>query len=160
MMAVGKSTIGRLLSKKLGMEFADLDNTIERRESLTIKEIFDRKGEAYFRKIEENEGLNIIKNGAKIIALGGGTFINDKVREEVKKTCFSVWLDLSSTEIFKRVEKSKSRPLLLKAKSVGDIENIYSSRKKIYSLANYRIDCASKNTESIVNEIIEIYENI
>ena len=90
MMAVGKSTIGRLLSKKLGMPFEDLDTRIESRESLRISEIFNLKGEEYFRKIEENEGLNLIKEEGKIIALGGGTFINQKVREEVKKTCFSV----------------------------------------------------------------------
>jgi len=160
MMAVGKSTIGRLLSKKLGIPFEDLDNRIEKRESLTIKEIFDSKGEEYFRKIEENEGLNIIKEEGKIIALGGGTFINQKVREGVKKTCFSVWLDLSPKEIFNRIKKNKGRPLLKNAKSIKDVENIYLNRKKIYALADYRLDCVSKNAENIVNEIEKIYENI
>jgi len=160
MMAVGKSTIGRLLSKKLGIPFEDLDNRIEKRESLTIKEIFDSKGEEYFRKIEENEGLNIIKEEGKIIALGGGTFINQKVREGVKKTCFSVWLDLSPKEIFNRIKKNKGRPLLKNAKSIKDVENIYLNRKKIYALADYRLDCISKSTEEIVNKIKKIYENI
>ena len=159
-MAVGKSTIGRLLSKKLGIPFEDLDNRIEKRESLTIKEIFDSKGEEYFRKIEENEGLNIIKEEGKIIALGGGTFINQKVREGVKKTCFSVWLDLSPKEIFNRIKKNKGRPLLKNAKSIKDVENIYLNRKKIYALADYRLDCISKSTEEIVNKIKKIYENI
>ena len=160
MMAVGKSTIGRLLSKKLGMPFEDLDSRIEKRDSLKIKEIFDSKGEEYFRKIEENEGLNLIKEEGKIIALGGGTFINQKVREEVKKTCFSVWLDLASKEIFNRIKKNKARPLLMNARSIQDVENIYLNRKKIYALADYRLDCVSKSAENIVNEIEKIYENI
>ena len=160
MMAVGKSTIGRLLSKKLGMPFEDLDSRIEKRESLKIKEIFDSKGEEYFRKIEENEGLNLIKEEGKIIALGGGTFINRKVREEVKKSSFSVWLDLASKEIFNRIKKNKARPLLMNARSIQDVENIYLNRKKIYALADYRLDCVSKSAENIVNEIEKIYENI
>ena len=112
------------------------------------------------RKIEENEGLNLIKEECKIIALGGGTFINQKVREEVKKTCFSVWLDLASKEIFNRIKKNKARPLLMNARSIQDVENIYLNRKKIYALADYRLDCVSKSAENIVNEIEKIYENI
>ncbi len=160
MMGVGKSTIGRLLSKKLEMPFEDLDDRIEERESLTIKEIFDSKGEEYFRKVEENEGLNIIKEEEKIIALGGGTFINQKVREEIKKTCLSVWLDLPPEKIFDRIKRKKVRPLLMNAKSTKDVENIYLNRKKIYALADYRLDCASKSAEDLVNEVKKIYENI
>ncbi len=160
MMAVGKSTIGRLLSKKLGVPFEDLDTIIEARESLTIKKIFDLKGEKYFREIEENESLNMIKGKDKIIALGGGTFINQKVREETKKSCFSVWLDLSPEKIFARVKKNKERPLLINAKSIKDVENIYLNRKKIYALADYRLDCTSKDKEQIVSEIEKIYEGI
>ena len=161
MMGVGKSTIGRLLSKKLGISFEDLDKKIETKESLTIKEIFDSKGEEYFRKIEENEGLNLIKKEEeKIIALGGGTFINQKVRERVKKTCFSVWLDLPPEEIFNRIKKNKGRPLLMDARSIKGVENIYLNRKKIYALADYRLDCISKSKEEIADEIKKIYENI
>ncbi len=160
MMGVGKSTVGRFLSKKLEMPFEDLDSKIESVESLTIKEIFDLKGEQYFRKIEENEGLNLIKEEGKIIALGGGTFINQKIREKVKKSCFSVWLDLPPKEIFDRVKKNKGRPLLMGAKSTKDVENIYLNRKKIYALADYKLDCASKNKEEIANEIEKVYENI
>ena len=109
MMAVGKTTIGSLLSKKLGISFEDLDSTIESRESLSIKKIFDLKGEKYFRKIEEVEGLNIIKGDRKIIALGGGSFINQKIRNEIEKSSFSVWLDVAPEEIFNRIKKNQRR---------------------------------------------------
>ena len=160
MMGVGKSTIGSLLSKKLEIPFEDLDHKIETRESLTIKKIFDLKGEEYFRKIEESEGLNIIKGERKIIALGGGTFTNRKVREEVKKSSFSVWLDLAPEKIFNRIKKNKGRPLLINVKSIEEIEKIYLNRKKIYALADYRLDCASKSKEDIADQIEKIYENI
>ena len=145
MMGVGKSTIGRLLSKKLRMPFEDLDSNIESKASLTIKEIFNLKGEAYFRKLEENESIGIISKAGKVIALGGGTFVNEKVREQVKKNCFSVWLDLSPEKIFSRVKKNKRRPLLSQAKSIKDVEKIYLNRKKIYALSDYRLNCANKS---------------
>ncbi len=160
MMAVGKTTIGSLLSKKLGISFEDLDSTIESRESLSIKKIFDLKGEKYFRKIEEVEGLNIIKGDRKIIALGGGSFINQKIRNEIEKSSFSVWLDVAPEEIFNRIKKNKARPLLINAKSVEDVEKIYLNRKKIYALADYRLDCSSKSKEQITDEIIKKYESI
>ncbi len=160
MMGVGKSTIGRFLSKKLGMPFIDLDTQIERRESIKIKEIFDLKGENYFRQIEEKECLKIVKGSGKIIALGGGTFINKKVRKIIKNLCFSVWLDLSPEKIFLRIKKNKRRPLLINAKSIKDVEKIYLNRKKIYALADCRINCSLKNTSQIVNKINKIYEDI
>ena len=160
MMAVGKSTIGRLLSKKLAIPFEDLDKRIEKIESLSIKKIFEIKGENYFRKIEESECLKIINEKNKIIALGGGAFMNQRVRDEIKKSCFSVWLDLSPEKIFARIKANEERPLLKNAKSVNDVENIYLSRKKIYSLANYKLDCDSKSKEQILVEIEKVYENI
>ncbi len=160
MMGVGKSTIGRLLSKKLGLPFEDLDEKIVKKESLSIKEIFDLKGEKYFRKIEEIESLKIIADKDKIVALGGGTFINAKIREETKKCCFTVWLDLEPEQIFNRVKRNKERPLLINANSVNDIEKIYLDRKKIYALADCKVDCSSKNLEQIVGEVVKIYENI
>ena len=160
MMGVGKTTIGNLLSKKLKIPFEDLDSKIETKESLTINEIFDLKGEKYFRKIEEEEGLKTLEIGGKIIALGGGTFINKNVREKVKRLSLSIWLDLSPQEIFKRINKNKGRPLLLNANSITGVENIYLNRKKIYALADYKLDCALKSKNEIVREIEKIYETI
>ena len=117
MMGVGKSTIGKYLSKKLKIPFEDLDRRIEKLESLSISQIFEYKGESYFRKIEENVSLKMIKKKPKVIALGGGAFINPRIRRNVKKSCLSIWLDLLPKEIFNRVKKNKKRrPLLKKSK--------------------------------------------
>ncbi len=160
MMGVGKSTIGRLLSIKLGIPFEDLDRIIEKSENLKINEIFRSKGEAYFRKIEEKECLKVIKKKGRIIALGGGTFMNEIIRKNIINKSLTVWLNLPQDEIFKRVKKSKKRPLLANVKSKKDVEKIYLKRKKIYSLADFELDCKFKNKKQIVNEIKIIYENI
>tara|TARA_Y100001936_G_C16046187_1_gene654779 strand:- start:1000 stop:1509 length:510 start_codon:yes stop_codon:yes gene_type:complete len=160
MMGVGKSTIGRLLSKKLDIPFEDLDRSIEKMQNLKISEIFRSKGEAYFRKIEEKECLKIIKKKGRIIALGGGTFMNERIRKNIMNKSLTVWLNLPPDEIFNRIKKNKKRPLLANAKSKKDVEKIYLKRKKIYSLADFELNCKFKNKEQIVNEIKIIYENI
>ena len=160
MMGVGKSTVGKFLSKKLDLPFKDLDREIENLESLTISEIFNFKGEPYFRRLEEREVLKIVKERGRVIALGGGTFMNQKVRKNIKKTCFTVWLDLPPEKIFKRVKKNNRRPLLSQAKSIKDVEKIYLNRKKIYALSDYRLNCANKSIKQMVNEIEKIYENL
>ncbi len=157
MMGVGKSTIGRLLSKKLKMTFIDLDHEIEKTAGLKVVEIFKIKGEEYFRKIEEKECIKVVKKESRIIAFGGGTFLNEKVRSIVKKTSFSIWLNVSPEIIFKRIKKNKRRPLLTNAKSKKDVEKIYLNRKKIYSYADYELNCYSKSKKQIVEEIHKIY---
>jgi len=159
MMASGKSIIGKSLSKKLGMQFVDTDDVIEKRLSLSITKIFKIKGESFFRKIEEEESIKLVKKEGLVIALGGGTFMNNIIRENIKKSSFSVWLDLNSDEVFKRARMNKKRPLLYN-NSEDDFKKLYEERKKIYSLANCRIDCNSKNKNEIAEEIKKLYESI
>ena len=99
MMGVGKSTIGKRLAKKLGLKFIDLDKIIEKREGTTIKDIFNTKGEDYFRKIEKRTALQEFKKSNNVIALGGGAFMNKDIRKEVEISGVSFWLDLSLIHI-------------------------------------------------------------
>ena len=78
MMGVGKSAIGKIISKKINMNFFDIDKIIENSYRLKIKDIFKIKGEDFFRKLEENETLNILEKKNSIISLGGGAFVNKK----------------------------------------------------------------------------------
>jgi len=160
MMGVGKSTLGKILSKELDMTFGDVDKIIEKKLSLSISEIFKIKGERFFRQIEEIESLKLIKKKNLIIALGGGAFINKKIRKHIKKFSISIWLDLSSENIYQRVNRSKRRPLLSNIKNREDIETIYKERRKIYSKADYKINCNGKKKGEVVKKIKEIYENI
>jgi shikimate kinase len=160
MMGVGKSTIGQDLAGKLDMQFKDIDKIIEEKLSLSIADIFEKKGEAFFRKIEEEETLNHIKEKNAVVALGGGAFMSEKIRENTKKLCISVWLDLEPKHLFPRIKVNKRRPLLNSKSSEQDLKNLYEKRKKTYSLANYKIDCNLKTRNEVVKEILKIYESI
>ena len=159
MMGTGKSTIGNSLSKKLKKEFIDIDYIIEEKLSLSIFQIFQDKGEKFFRKIEEEESMKYLKKNGAIIALGGGAFINKKIRKYVKENSFSVWLDLDNSKLFKKLENNKKRPLLENI-SEKDFKKLHDERKKVYSLADFKINCDSKSKDQIVKEIEKIYENI
>ena len=158
MMGSGKTTIGKSLSRRLEMGFADIDAIIEKKVGLSISEIFEMKGEKAFREEEEKESKKILKKTNLIIALGGGAFINENIRNEIKKSSVSVWLDLDIKMLYKRVKESKKRPLL-KNSSEEELIKIYNSRKKIYSLADFKVECSSKNKEQIITEVLQIYED-
>jgi len=160
MMGVGKSTIGKYLSNKLNVQFKDIDVIVEKKLELSIPEIFEKKGEEFFRKIEEEISLDCVKEQNLVVALGGGAFMNKKIRENTKKLCVSIWLDLNFEELFKRIKMNKRRPLLNSNNSRKDVEKIYEKRKETYALADYKVDCNLKSREEIAKEILKIYENI
>ena len=102
MMGVGKSTIGRLLAKRLKVKFIDVDKVIEKKEKKSIKRIFNENGEVYFRKLEERVTFKILKNKKKVIALGGGAFMNKEIREKILMSCISFWLKVDLNSLIKR----------------------------------------------------------
>jgi len=156
MMGSGKTTIGKSLSQRLNMQFADIDDIIEKKNGLSISAIFEQRGEKTFRQEEEEESKNAIKRSNIIIALGGGAFINENIRDEIKKNSVSIWLDLDVEILYKRVNLSQKRPLL-KNSSKENLKKIYNDRKRIYSLADFKIQCTLKNKDQIINEIVKIY---
>ena len=158
-MGVGKSTIGKKLSKKLQLKFIDIDQIIEQKEKTTIKEIFKNKGESYFRKIEKKTILEELKKNNLVIALGGGAFINNSIRKKIKNSSISFWLDLSIKSILRRLRNIKKRPLLNENNLEETMNTIYSERKKIYNESDFRIKCNSMNIEEIVNKITKLYES-
>ena len=158
-MGVGKSTIGKKLAKKLKRKFVDIDKIIEIKEKNTIKEIFENKGEDYFRKIEKKITLEELKKNNLVMALGGGAFINTSIRRKIKSSCLSFWLDLTVESLLTRLKNVKKRPLLDQDKLEQSINKIYSERKKIYNESNFRIKCNSMDKDEIVYKIIELYES-
>ena len=159
MMGVGKSTIGRLLAKRLKVKFIDVDKVIEKKEQKSIKKIFEDDGEKYFRKLEEKITFKTLKNKEAVIALGGGAFINSEIREKILKSCKSVWLKVDLNKLINRYKRNNRRPLIDKKKLDTDVKKIYQSRKKIYSLANFRINCDNMSKAQIVEKILVFYEN-
>ena len=158
MMAVGKTTIGRFVAKKLKSQFIDTDSNIEKSNSMTIKEIFDKKGEKFFRSEEKKEVLKSIKKNSCVIALGGGAFMNKTIREVVLKNAISIWLDSNIKILNKRINWNNKRPLLGKNNNEKKLNKLYEERKKIYELAKYKIKCDEISRNDIVRKIIILYE--
>ena len=158
MMGVGKSTIGKRVASKLSFNFIDIDQIIEQKEGCSINLIFKKKGENYFRKLENDITLSQLKKNKSVIALGGGAFLNRNIRRETKKICLSFWLDLSTDEIINRLKKSKKRPLLFKKNLVETINKIYLERKRTYNESSFRVRCNFLKPEEIVDKIILFYE--
>ena len=157
-MAVGKTTIGKIVAKKQKLEFVDIDANIEEKCFMKISEIFKKKGEKFFRIEEEKEVLKSLKKSNCIIALGGGAFINKNVRNNVLKNSISVWLDINLKALNKRIKWNKKRPLLNKENNKEIINKLYSERKNIYKLANHKINCDEFSKEEIAKKIIIFYE--
>ncbi len=158
MMGVGKSTLGKIVAKKQGLNFIDTDKNIEKKCLMKISEIFKKKGEEYFRSQEEKEVLEVLKENESVIALGGGAFINKKIREKILKDCLSIWLDVNLNTLNKRVKWNQNRPLLNKKNSQNAINKLYSERKNIYKLADFKLNCNNLSKENIVKKIISYYE--
>ena len=157
MMGSGKSTVGRLVSKKLSQKFIDIDDIIEEESKMKISEIFKKKGENFFRNLEEKITLKQLDNCNIIISLGGGAFINDKIRKEVLKNNLSFWLNWNAYTLLNRIKKSKKRPLAFNLNDTKLMELIMN-RSKIYSKAKFKINCQKLSKNEITKKIITLYE--
>ena len=157
MMGSGKSSIGSLVAKKLQLNFIDIDNEIETELGLSIKKIFETKGENYFRKFEEKITLKKLKLKPVVISLGGGAFTNRNIRKEVIKNHLSFWLNWSDEILVNRIKNSKKRPLVSNA-SENEIIDLIKKRSNIYAKALYKIECDSLTKKEIVEKILNIYE--
>ncbi len=157
MMGSGKSSIGSMVSKKLNLNFFDIDQLIENDQKMKISKIFEVKGENFFRNIEKNITLSILKSKKGVIALGGGAFINRSIKNEVLENHLSFWLNWNIDTLVNRIKNSKKRPLALNS-SKNELIGIIKKRSIIYSKALYKIDCENFTKQQITKKIIDIYE--
>ena len=157
MMGSGKSSIGKLVSKKLNLQFIDIDSLIIKNTGMSISEIFENKGEDYFRGLEEKITLKCLKKMRKVISLGGGGFINAKIRKQVLTNHFSFWLNWDESILIRRIKGSKKRPIAFQSTD-QEIKTIIKSRSKIYANAQFKINCNKLTKTEIVKKIIKIYE--
>ena len=158
MMGSGKSTVGAQLAHKLKLEFIDTDKEIEKLEKKTIKKIFEISGEHYFRKIEEKVVLEKFKLSKKIIALGGGSFLNNEVRKNSKKKCFVIWLYWDNETLVNRIFKNNKRPIIMNLNK-RELHNLINHRNLVYKESNYKLNCESLNKSQIIEKLKLIYEN-
>ena len=122
---------------------------------MKIVEIFQKKGESYFRNLEKKIILNLLNKNNCVISLGGGAFINETVRKVAQKNNVTIWLDWSLKTLIDRIKKNNKRPVASNL-SNNELKNLLIYRSKIYSKANYKIDCENMQKTEIVNKIIQL----
>ena len=158
MMGSGKSTIGLSLSKRLNTNFFDIDKIIEREQNMKVNEIFEKKGEKFIRSLEEKITLSVLKSKNSIISLGGGSWLNEKIRKETNiNNNVSFWLNWDTSIILERIKKNNKRPLI-KNLNDSEIVKLILKRSKIYAKANYEINCNRLTKDKIIKKILNIYE--
>ena len=157
MMGSGKSLIGKILSRKLDFDFIDTDSQIEEKEKKDIPEIFKNSGEKYFRDIEELISIKSLKLNNKVIALGGGGYINPAIRKCALQNCISFWLNWKNEILINRIKNSKKRPLAIKLNNL-ELNRLIIKRSTTYNLSDYKINCDKLGKKEIVKKIIELYE--
>jgi len=158
MMGVGKSTVGKIVAKSQDLKFIDTDLNIEKKCSMKITEIFEKKGEDFFRLQEENEVLESLKKNNCVIALGGGAIMNKNVRNIILENSLSIWLDLNLKTLNKRIKWNKKRPLLHEKNTREVMKKLYIERRDIYKLAHHKINCNNLTKGNIAKKIIIFYE--
>ena len=156
-MGVGKTSLGRGLSEKLNLPHIDSDHEIEKKKDMKISNIFEFYGENYFRELEQDTIINLIsQDKPSIISLGGGSFLNIKIREYIKKKCISLWINASINVIYDRVISSKNiRPIVSKLKSKEELEVLLKKRKLIYKEADIKIETENLNKKNLIDKTIE-----
>ena len=157
MMGSGKSTIGFLLSKNINSSFLDVDKFIEKETNLKIHDIFQKKGENYFRDIEEKITIKLLKDRGNVISLGGGGFLNKSIRKEILKNHISFWLNWKSSTLINRILKNKKRPIAFNSNE-NDLKRLISERASIYAEAKFKINCETLTKNMIVKNITDLYE--
>ncbi len=154
MMGVGKSTVGKRLSNKLGIAFVDLDLQIEEMEKKTITDIFNQDGEAYFRMIESVAlKKNIQKNA--VVSCGGGIVLK-KENHHILKSGMTIYLKANIHQLEKRISNSNHRPLLANKKLSEELKNILNKREDKYlELSTMAIDTNNNTSSEVTNQIYE-----
>ena len=159
MMGSGKSSIGKILSKSLDMQFYDTDDLIKKNTGVEINRIFELEGEEGFRNWERKALLSIIDKKNIVVATGGGIIVNNDNFEILKKKKFVFFLKTDINSLLGRLSKDVSRPLLEVSDMKEQLNDLYSSRKKKYEEAsNYSIE-TSKNDSliDVSNRISSIF---
>ena len=135
MMGTGKSSIGRRLASLLHLPFVDADEAIEQAAQLSISEIFERHGEAAFRDGERRVIARLIDGGRKIIATGGGAFINAETRALILERAITVWLDAEVDVLVERTARKDTRPLLRSGNPREILTRLRDERRPAYAEA-------------------------
>jgi len=153
-MGSGKSTVGELLARELRWPFIDLDTVIEAGQGVSIREIFERSGEPFFRQLEHAALSEVLKTEPAVIALGGGTFAHEANIELIHDSGgTTIWLDCSLETLRQRCVAMQNRPLFRDPES---LQRLLELRLPYYRLAEFRISTEGRDAREVTEQILHL----
>ncbi len=158
MMGAGKTTTGFGLAQRLGIKFVDSDREIEKEENLTGSEIFEQKGEEYYKTIEKKV-IKKILNTAKpqVLSIGGNSYDDKDIREIIRERTISIFLDVDLDVLIKRVERRNNRPVLEGKDKAELMTKIYNDKFPIYSTeTDICVNTTYLNKDTTINVIMQL----
>ncbi|CAN5286339.1 shikimate kinase [soil metagenome] len=154
MMGAGKSSVGRRLASRLGMPFIDADTEIELAANSTIPEIFEQHGEAYFRDGERRVIQRLLDGKRKVLATGGGAFIQPETRAAIKASAISIWLKADRDLLLSRVRRRSNRPLLKNGDPAETIDRLIGERYPVYAEADIHVQSRDVAHDVVIDDIL------
>lgn len=154
LMGAGKTAIGRIVARDLGLRFADSDHEIEAASRMTIPELFELYGEPEFRALEQRVILRLIDEGPIVVSTGGGAFMNAETRRMIGENGMSVWLKADLDTLMERVAKKQNRPLLRTADPRRTMRDLMDARYPVYAAADIVVTSRNEPREMIAAEVI------
>lgn len=159
-MGAGKSSLGKRLANRLGIAFSDADTEIELAARMSVREIFERHGEPYFRDGERRVVSRMLKEGCRILATGGGAFMNGETRDTIARTGISIWLNAEHEVLMRRVRRRADRPLLQGPDPEGTMRRLMYARYPFYALADISVMSGEIPQEDVLEDVmlaLELY---
>ena len=154
-MGVGKTTIGKLVAKKLYRDFVDIDEEIEMEFNMPVTQIFNKIGEKAFREREKSLITSLCEQRLQIISVGGGAFLQEEIRRVCLDSCIVFFLDLSWEGWKDRISLIiDSRPVL-QGKSINEIEELFYKRQEVYSVHHSKVETDNQDIEEIADYIVD-----
>lgn len=154
MMGAGKTSVGRRLAQRLGLPFVDADHEIEAAAGMTIPEIFAQHGETYFRDGERRVVSRLLQDGPRVVATGGGAFMNEATREVIARNGVSIWLKADADVLIRRVRKRTNRPLLATDDPEGTLRRLIDQRYPVYALSDLTVTSRDAPHEAVLEHIL------
>ena len=155
-MGTGKSVVGKKLAAKLNKDFVESDDMIEAREKMPIRDIFEKKGEPYFRRVEKEVIKEASSRKNVVISAGGGAIVDEENFNNLKNSGTLICLKASTDTILKRAKDLKTRPLLNVQDPKKRIEKLLKKREPYYNKANFIIDTDNLSIEQVVLKITDL----
>lgn len=161
LMGAGKTTVGKMLAKRTGMDFLDTDHQIECRNGVSIPTIFEIEGEEGFRKREMQMLAELVVRPAVVLATGGGVVMRRENREALKSNGWVVYINVPPAELHERTRHDKSRPLLQTEDPLARLRELYQVRDPLYrEVAHYVVEGGRLGPSSVVSHILREYERV